>query len=95
MLQNPIEAKYISPKKKNPDEILNLIKSSIRKNKSENMTIDISTLNMFDASKIISVASTYHFLKFAHGSINWIVKSKEVEKLLKPLSLGNSKFISA
>ena len=58
------------------------------------MTIDISMLNIIDATKIATLASTYHFLKFEEGSINWLVNSKDVEKMLKPLNLGNSKFTS-
>lgn len=81
------------PTEKNPNKILENIKSTIRKSKSANMTVDISMLNLIDASKIATMASTYHFLKFAQGSINWIVSSKEIEKILKPLNLGNSKFI--
>jgi len=79
---------------KNPAKILNSIKSSIRKSKSSNMTIDISMLNIIDATKIATLASTYHFLKFEEGNINWLVNSKDVEKMLKPLNLGNSKFTS-
>ena len=56
------------------------------------MTIDISMLNLIDASKVATMASTYHFLRFSQGKINWVVNSKEIEKILKPLSLGNSKF---
>lgn len=78
---------------KNPDKILNSIKSAIRKSKSANMTVDISMLNLIDASKIATMASTYHFLKFSDGKINWIVNSKEIEKMLKPMNLGNTKFI--
>ncbi|MBQ3312030.1 hypothetical protein IJG72_08135 [bacterium] len=94
MLKAELKTNEITNNPQSTDEILNSIKTSIRKNKFKNMTIDISSLNIFDASKIISMASTYHFLKFAQGSINWIVKSKEVEKMLKPLNLGNIKFIS-
>ena len=78
---------------KDPERILNNIKSAIRKSKSANMTVDISMLNLIDASKIATMASTYHFLRFSDGKINWIVNSKEIEKMLKPMNLGNSKFI--
>ncbi len=90
MLQAKVQT---SPIEKNPNKILENIKSAIRKNKSANMTVDISMLNLIDASKIAITASTYHFLKFTDGSINWIVNSKEIEKILKPMNLGNSKFI--
>lgn len=90
MLQAKVQPQFIE---KQPNKILANIKSTIRKSKSANMTVDISMLNLIDASKITTMASTYHFLKFAEGTINWIVNSKEIAKMLKPMSLGNSKFI--
>ena len=59
------------------------------------MTFDISMLNIIDATKVATIASTYHFLKFEEGKIDWLVSSKEVAKMLKPLNLGNSNFIFA
>lgn len=94
MLQAKVQNNFVTPIEKNTDKIVESIKKNIRKSKSANMTIDISMLNLIDASKVATVASTYHFLKFAEGSISWVVNSKEVENMIKPLSLGNSKFIS-
>ncbi|MBR2525937.1 hypothetical protein IKE67_05685 [bacterium] len=90
MLQARVQTPFIE---KNPNKILDNIKSAIRKSKSANMTVDISMLNLIDASKVATMASTYHFLKFSDGKINWIVNSKEIEKMLKPMNLGNTKFI--
>ncbi|MGN1124913.1 MAG: hypothetical protein ACI4SM_01880 [Candidatus Gastranaerophilaceae bacterium] len=95
MLKAKIENSYIIPTEKNTDKILDFIKKSIRKSKSSEMNIDISSLNLMDASKVATIASTYHYLRFNEGCIKWIVASKEVEKMLKPLNLGNSKFVFA
>jgi anti-anti-sigma regulatory factor len=89
-----LQAKVQNTITKSSDKIIENIKKSIKKSKSANMTIDISMLNLMDASKVATIASTYHFLKFAEGSINWLVNSKEVENVIKPLNLGNSKFTS-
>ena len=57
------------------------------------MTIDISSLNIIEASKVAALGATYHYLKFPdNGEIDWIVCSNEIEKLLCPLNLGNSNF---
>lgn len=93
MLQAKIQNDYITPVEKSTDKILEVIKKSIRKSKSSDMKIDISSLNLLDASKVATVASTYHYLKFNEGKIDWLVGSKEVEKMLRPLNLGNSNFI--
>lgn len=92
MLQARVQNYSAIPIEKNTDKIIENIKKSIRKSKTANMTIDISMLNLIDASKVATLASTYHFLKFAEGSINWVVNSKEVANMIKPLSLGNNKF---
>lgn len=92
MLQARVQNYSVTPIEKNTDKIIDNIKKSIRKSKTANMTIDISMLNLIDASKVATLASTYHFLKFAEGSINWVVNSKEVANMIKPLSLGNNKF---
>ena len=89
MLQTKIKEDFIE---KNPEKILEQIKKSIRKNKSANMTIDISMLNIIDTAKIVTEVSTYNFLRFSKSNINWIVNSKETAKTLKPISLGNGKF---
>ena len=90
MLQTKIKENFTE---RNPEKILESIKKSIRKNKSANMTIDISMLNPIDASKIVTIGSTYNFLKFNDTKINWIVSSNEVEKLTKPFNLDNCHFI--
>lgn len=92
MLQAQIKKSFITPVERDSDKIVENIKKTIRKSKTSNMTFDISMLNLIDASKVATIASTYHFLKFAEGSINWIVNSKEIENLIKPLNLGNNKF---
>lgn len=89
MLQTKIKESFVE---KSTDEILKSIKKTIRNSKTSNMTIDISMLNPMDAIKVSTAASTYHFLKFGNTKINWIVCSKEVEKLIKPFNLGNSLF---
>lgn len=93
MLQVKVQEKFFQHSLKDTDSFIKTIKKSINKSKTANMTIDISMLNLIDASKVATIASTYHFLKFAEGSINWVVKSKEVENIIKPLCLGNSKFL--
>ena len=56
MLQAKIQNDYITPVEKNTDKILEFIKKSIRKSKSSDMKIDISSLNLFDASKVATLA---------------------------------------
>jgi len=92
MLQLKVQTNYDTPVNKNTKDTLKNIKHSIKKSKVSNMEFDISNLNIIDATKVATLASTYHYLKFNDGYINWIVNSREVENMLRPLNLGNSKF---
>ena len=92
MLQVKIQTNYETPINKKTKDTLKNIKHLINKSKVSNMEFDISNLNIIDATKVATLASTYHYLKFNEGYINWIVNSREVENILRPLNLGNSKF---
>lgn len=65
----------------------------IDRNNCTNMTVDISELNIFDASKIATLGSTIHYMKYPEGSINWIVNSNKVKEYTTSMNLGNSLFI--
>lgn len=65
----------------------------IDRNNCTNMTVDISELNILDASKIATLGSTIHYIKYPKGSINWIVNSNQIKEYTKPMNLGNSLFI--
>lgn len=62
-------------------------------NNCVDVTIDISNLNILDASRIATIGSTIHFMKYPEGQINWIVNSKKVKEYTTPMNLGNSQFI--
>ena len=58
----------------------------------KNLTVDISALNIIDASRCAVICSTHHFLKYPQGLIKWVIASKEVLNLVKPFSLNNTQF---
>lgn len=57
------------------------------------MTVDISALNILDASKVATLGSTIHYIKYPDGKINWIVNSNKVKDYTSSMNLGNSHFI--
>ena len=59
----------------------------------QNMTVDISGMNIIDACMVSSVCSATHYLKYEKGKIKWIVNSPKVEEFTKSMNLGNSDFI--
>ena|SRR5574344_3119148 len=64
-------------------------KKYINEINSSNLTIDISKLNILDASKYAILCATQHFLKYPKGLLNLIVASEEVLNLIKPFGLNN------
>lgn len=76
-----------------PKKNLEDLNKYIDSNNCIDMTVDISTLNIIDASKVATIGSTIHYMKYPEGQINWIVNSKKVKEYTTPMSLGNSNFI--
>lgn len=71
------------------------IKNYIHENDCPNLSMDISHLNIIDASKVTILCSTYHWAKYPNGEISWKIASNEVKELVTPLNLGNIKLIKA
>lgn len=75
-------------------ELVKSIKDFIYKNDCPKLSMDISKLNIMEASKVTIICSTYHWAKYPNGEISWKTSSPEINELIKPLNLGNIRFIS-
>jgi hypothetical protein len=71
------------------------IKKYINDHDCPTLSMDISRLNIIDASKVTILCSTYHWAKYPNGQINWKISSDEVKEIVTPLNLGNIKLITA
>ena len=80
------------PNAKNPNEVVNIINSYIDKYHCENMSVDISFMNILDACHVSTMCSTKHFIKYPDGKINWKISSELVQEFNKDLRLGNSEY---
>lgn len=76
----------------NPTESINIINSYIEKYHCENLNIDISHMNIFDACYVSTMCSTKHFIKYPKGNIDWKISSELVRDLNKSLELGNTSY---
>lgn len=65
----------------------------IDKNTCPNLTVDISSLNILDASSVAILGSTIHYLKYPNGKINWLINSSKVKEYTTSMNLGNSLFV--
>ena len=75
------------------NENLEKLNTYIQNSNSQYMTVDISSMNIIDASAVTSLGSTMHYIKYPEGAISWIVNSTKVKEYTTSMNLGNSKFI--
>jgi len=97
MTQNLLERKYsTSPicRQNNSHKLVESIKNYIYENDCPSLSMDISHLNIIDASRVTILCSTFHYAKYPHGEITWKINSSEVKNIIKPLSLGNVKLVT-
>ncbi len=71
------------------------IKNYIEENECPKLSMDVTHLNMIDASKVTIICSTYHWAKYPEGEISWLINAPEIKELVKPLNLGNIRLITA
>ena len=86
------ETEILVPNTKNPNRAIEYINYYIDKTKCENMSVDISFMNVIDACHVSTLCSTNHFIKYPEGKINWIVSSKLTKDIGKSLDLGNTEY---
>ena len=68
-------------------EALDIIKNF--KTHKENEIIDLSNLNLFDATRTIIMLSTYYFQKNPTQKIRCKVSTPNIENILKDIPLNN------
>lgn len=93
MLQYLPQSDTITPNTTNPKDAVEFISLFIDKYHCENMSVDISSMNILDACYVSAMCSAKHYTKYPAGKINWKISSKLVEVLSRDMSLGNSEYL--
>jgi ABC-type transporter Mla MlaB component len=91
----PKEIFNISAFGHNTINMVESIKKYINDNDCPTLSMDISRLNIIDASKVTILCSTYHWAKYPDGEISWKISTDEVKNLVNPRNLGNIRLITA
>lgn len=95
MAQAVLNKSFISNiKTTNAIDLVENIKNYICEHDCPNLSMDVTHLNLIDASKVTIICSTYHWSKYPNGKISWKIKSNEIKNLIKPLNLGNINLIT-
>ena len=93
MLQLLPQNDIVTPNTQNPTEAIDYINSYIDKYHCENMSVDISFMNVLDACYVSTLCSTKHYIKYPQGKINWKISSELIREFNKDLELGNVDYI--
>ena len=95
-MQQVISNKEFSIKETFKDAItlVETIKNYIYEHDCPDLSMDISYLNIIDASRVTVLCSTYHWSKYPDGKISWLINSEDIKDIVKPLNLGNINLIT-
>ncbi|MBQ4114924.1 hypothetical protein IJD34_05925 [bacterium] len=77
-----------------PEQAVGDINLYIERNSCENMSVDISGLNLIDACYVSTLCSTQHYIKYPNGKISWKVSSRLVGEFNSNLALGNAEYFN-
>lgn len=92
MLQLLPQSETLKPNSTNPENAVEFINSYIDKYPCENMSIDLSFMNVLDACYVSTLCSAKHYVKYPQGKINWKISSELIREFSKDLELGNSEY---
>lgn len=92
MLQLLPQNETLKPNSANPESAVEYINSYINKFPCENMSVDISFMNVLDACYVSTLCSAAHYIKYPQGKINWKISSELIREFNRDLELGNSEY---
>lgn len=57
------------------------------------LTLNLSSLNIFDATKFVLLSSAYHYQKYPSGKIKYQVESDDIKNLILDFAGTNLEFV--
>lgn len=76
-------------------EFITSVKTYISEHDCPTLSIDISNLSFWEASRLSAIFSTYHWSKYPNGQIDLITTSPEMKELVSPFHMGNISIVTA
>ena len=93
MLQLLPQDETIHITKSKPSDTVDFLSNYIENNLCENMSVDISLMNILDACYVSTICSAKHYIKYPNGKIKWKISSELVSEFNSDLELGNAEYI--
>ena len=72
---------------------INIIEEKVRSSKSEELELDLSSMNILDASRAAVLSSAIFYGKHPEGRIKCRLQSENIKNFVAGLALGNIEFI--
>lgn len=72
---------------------LDKFKKFVKSHDCPELTLDLSSYNIFDAVKFVLLSSAYHYQKYPSGKLKYQVNSDDIKNLVLDLSVKNLEFI--
>lgn len=69
------------------------IKNYIKKCKGAEFSMDLSSLNIIDAAKILMISSAYYYGRFPEGKIKYRCMSDEIKYLIGGFAVNNLELV--
>ena len=85
--------KFISFDKNNSAEILERVEKYIEESDCKEMGLDITSLNIFDALRVILVSSAMHYNKYPDGKLKCKVHTEGIKNLISEFTTANLEIV--
>ncbi len=73
--------------------IMEKFKRYVKTHDCPEVTLDLSSLNIFDAVKFAVLSSAYHYRKYPSGKLKYHVPSEEIRELISNFSATNLELV--
>ena len=84
---------YQNFKYDNPINSLEKFKKFVKYHDCPELTLNLSSLNIFDAVKFVLLSSAYHYQKYPSGKIKYQVESDDIKNLILDFAGTNLEFV--
>ena len=89
MVQNMTKSKFLDLNCGNCEQILDKVQKYINNFDCPEMALDLSRLNILDATKVMVLSSTYHYKKYPQGKVKCRVQSESIKGLVSTFVTDN------
>ncbi len=92
-MNNEITKNLIAPTSSNPQKAVEEIKGFLKKSELSKTELDLSSMNVIDAVKVLVLTSSYLYKKSPEEKLKFRFVTSTIKDLLMPFSLPNLEMV--